>query len=38
VSNRQLEETWTPEMIEAAMAVGERYPDIAAEIYVVARK
>jgi 2-polyprenyl-3-methyl-5-hydroxy-6-metoxy-1,4-benzoquinol methylase len=36
VSNSQLEANWSPEMIEAAMVVGERYPDIAAEIYVVA--
>jgi trans-aconitate methyltransferase len=35
-SNAQLEAHWTPEMIEAAMVVGERYPDIAAEIYVIA--
>jgi hypothetical protein len=31
-----LEANWSPEMIEAAMVVGERYPDIAAEIYLVA--
>lgn len=37
VSNRQIEETWTPEMLEAFMQLGERYPDIAGEIYVVAR-
>jgi len=36
VANSQLEANWSPEMIEAAMVVGERYPDIAAEIYVVA--
>ncbi|HOU59889.1 MAG TPA: class I SAM-dependent methyltransferase [Kiritimatiellia bacterium] len=36
LSNRQLEDTWTPEMMDAFMALGERYPDIAAEIYVVA--
>ena len=36
VSNRQIEETWTPEMLAAFMELGERYPDIAAEIYVVA--
>lgn len=36
VSNRQIEETWTPEMLEAFMQLGERYPDIAGEIYVVA--
>ncbi len=36
VSNKQIEESWTPEMLEAFMQLGERYPDIAAEIYVVA--
>ncbi|NND00940.1 MAG: class I SAM-dependent methyltransferase [Gammaproteobacteria bacterium] len=36
VSNKQIEETWTPEMIHAFMQLGERYPDIAGEIYVVA--
>jgi 2-polyprenyl-3-methyl-5-hydroxy-6-metoxy-1,4-benzoquinol methylase len=36
VANSQLEAHWTPEMVEAAMVVGERYPDTAAEIYVVA--
>ena len=36
VSNRQIEQTWTPEMLAAFMELGERYPDIAAEIYVVA--
>ena len=36
-ANAHLEAHWTPEMIEAAMVVGERYPDIAAEIFVVAR-
>ena len=36
VSNRQIEETWTPEMLEAFMQLGERYPDIAGEIYIVA--
>ena len=38
VSNKQIEETWTPQMLEAFMALGERYPDIAGEIYVVARR
>jgi 2-polyprenyl-3-methyl-5-hydroxy-6-metoxy-1,4-benzoquinol methylase len=37
VSNRQIEETWTPQMLQAFMELGERYPDIAGEIYVVAR-
>ena len=36
VSNTQIEASWTHEMIEAFMALGERYPDIAGEIYVVA--
>ncbi|HEX8605418.1 MAG TPA: class I SAM-dependent methyltransferase [Pseudoduganella sp.] len=37
VSNKQIEDNWTPEMLEAFMQLGERYPDIAAEIYVVAK-
>jgi 2-polyprenyl-3-methyl-5-hydroxy-6-metoxy-1,4-benzoquinol methylase len=37
ISNRQIEDSWTPEMLHAAMRVGERYPEIAGEIYVVAR-
>jgi len=36
VSNKQIEDNWTPEMLDAFMQLGERYPDIAAEIYVVA--
>lgn len=36
VSNRQIEESWTPEMLAAFMTLGERYPDIGGEIYVVA--
>ena len=36
VSNGQIEESWTAEMLEAFMKLGERYPDIAAEIYIVA--
>lgn len=36
ISNRQLEEDWTEEMIDAFMMLGERYPDIAGEIYVLA--
>lgn len=38
VSNRQIEETWTIEMLDAFMRLGERYPDIAGEIYVVASR
>lgn len=36
VSNSQIEQSWTPEMLNAFMQLGERYPDIAGEIYVVA--
>ena len=36
LSNAQLDRDWTPEMLDAFMALGERYPDVAAEIYVVA--
>lgn len=38
LSNAQIEATWTPEMLDAFMALGERYPDIAGEIYVVATR
>ena len=36
ISNKQLEMTWTQPMLDAFMQLGERYPDIAGEIYVVA--
>jgi len=36
VSNQQIEASWTPEMLKTFMRIGERYPDIAAEIYIVA--
>ncbi len=36
VSNTQIQENWSREMIFAFMQLGERYPDIAAEIYVIA--
>lgn len=36
LANSQIEATWTPAMIDAFMELGERYPDIAAEIVVVA--
>ena len=36
VSNGQIEQSWTPPMLDAFMGLGERYPDIAAEIYIVA--
>jgi len=38
VSNSQIEQSWTPQMLEAFMVLGERYPDIAAEIYVIATR
>jgi len=38
LSNKQLEETWTEEMINTYMKLGEKYPEIAAEIYVIATK
>lgn len=37
LSNHQIEQSWTPSMLNAFMKMGERYPDIAAEIYVVAK-
>lgn len=36
ISNGQIEKTWTSEMIDAFMQMGERYSDVAGEIYVVA--
>jgi 2-polyprenyl-3-methyl-5-hydroxy-6-metoxy-1,4-benzoquinol methylase len=36
LSNGQIDESWSPEMLDAFMQLGERYPDIAAEIYVIA--
>ena len=36
LSDRQLEEQWSPEQLSAYMALGERYPDIAAELFIVA--
>jgi 2-polyprenyl-3-methyl-5-hydroxy-6-metoxy-1,4-benzoquinol methylase len=38
LSNAQIEASWTEEMIEAFMVLGERYPDIAGELYVVASR
>jgi 2-polyprenyl-3-methyl-5-hydroxy-6-metoxy-1,4-benzoquinol methylase len=38
LSNAQIEATWTAEMLAAFMQLGERYPDIAAEIYVIASR
>ena len=36
VTNSQIHSSWTKEMLYAFMKLGERYPDIAGEIYVVA--
>lgn len=36
VSNAQIEQTWSAEMLQAFMQLGERYPDIAGELYIVA--
>jgi 2-polyprenyl-3-methyl-5-hydroxy-6-metoxy-1,4-benzoquinol methylase len=38
VSNSQIEQTWTEDMLTAFMKLGERFPDIAGEIYVVASR
>jgi 2-polyprenyl-3-methyl-5-hydroxy-6-metoxy-1,4-benzoquinol methylase len=36
LSNAQMEATWTPAMVDAFLRLGERYPDIAGEIYIIA--
>lgn len=36
VSNAQIERDWSQEMLEAFMQLGERYPDVAGEIYILA--
>jgi len=38
ISSGQIEESWSDQMLHAFMVLGERYPDIAGEIYVVASK
>jgi 2-polyprenyl-3-methyl-5-hydroxy-6-metoxy-1,4-benzoquinol methylase len=38
ISNNQIEGVWTEEMIKTFFQLGERYPDIAAEIYIVASR
>lgn len=37
LANSQIESHWSTEMIRAFMTLGERYPDIAGEIYVIAK-
>ena len=36
LSDKQLEESWTQEMLSAFLKLGESYPEIAAEIYIIA--
>ena len=38
ISNSQIESTWTAEMLKAFLQLGEQYPEIAAEIYIVASR
>ena len=37
LSNGQIASSWTPELLDAYLKLGERYPDIAGEIYIVAK-
>lgn len=36
ISHAQIEENWTPSMINAFMTLGEKYPEIAGELYIIA--
>ncbi len=36
ISDKQIEESWTQDMLTAFLKLGESYPEIAAEIYIVA--
>lgn len=36
LSNFQIEQTWSNQMVEAFFALGKKYPEIAGEIYIVA--
>ncbi len=38
LSNSQIERDWSPELLESFMVLGERYPDIAGELYIIARR
>lgn len=38
LSNAQIEATWDDRMIDAFMRLGERYPDVAGELYIIARR
>lgn len=37
LSNSQIERDWSQELLDSFMKLGERYPDIAGELYVVAQ-
>ena len=38
LSNSQIHQYWSKELLYSFMQLGERYPDIAGEIYVIAKK
>lgn len=38
ISNSQIENSWSSEMIDAFMLLGEAHPEIAGELYIVASK
>lgn len=38
LSNGQIEATWNYDMVNAFLKLGEKYPEIAGEIYIVAGK
>lgn len=38
LSNKQIEDNWTNEMIRSFMVLGEKYVDIAAEIYIIGKQ
>lgn len=38
ISDKQIEQSWSQEMLDAFMVLGERFSEIAAEIFVVATK
>lgn len=37
ISDKQIEQHWNIEMLDAFMRLGEFYPDIAAEVYIIAK-
>ena len=38
ISNSQIEETWTEEMVDAFLELGRDIPEVSGEIWVLARK